>query len=213
MRWISVLAVALVAATVQAEEPPLPKKCLCSPPQLGIAKATGSGNSLVIELKLVNVKWVEEAKDVTVEKIVVVDGKEQKVTETQKVGMMVAMPDGWTSRILKPQNIRFELYDIQGKPVAWDVVARSLAKETAVLVSVEPVDPFYLQTTKSGTLVIVAPAEVLYPPVAPKILEQPGSGPRTSPPQPAPAVPGPATAPGKVIVPPPATKTKPKQEP
>jgi len=107
MRWFCVFAVAFVAATVQAEEPRLPKKCLCSPPQLGIAKATGSGDALVIELKLVDVKWVGEAKDVTVEKIVVVDGKEQKVTETQKVTMGVAMP-GWTSRILKPQNIRFE---------------------------------------------------------------------------------------------------------
>lgn len=55
--------------------------------------------------------------------------------------------------------------DIKGKPVAPARVAALLKKDTAVLVSLNgPVDPFFLQTTKPGTLIVQLPAHRLTAP-------------------------------------------------
>ena len=58
-----------------------------------------------------------------------------------------------------------------GKPVDRKAAVRELLRreETPVLVPPDgkPVDPFYLKPVKEGTLIVVVPAEKLFPPAAP----------------------------------------------
>jgi hypothetical protein len=54
--------------------------------------------------------------------------------------------------------------ELKGNPLPPSKVAQMLKKETAVLVSTSgPVNPYYLQTTKPGTLIVQMPINLLYP--------------------------------------------------
>src|SRR5262249_34837110 len=53
----------------------------------------------------------------------------------------------------------FRVFGLDGKAVHRKTLARLLARETPLLLSADgkPVDPFYLQVMKAGTLVLVLP--------------------------------------------------------
>jgi hypothetical protein len=173
MRWISVLAVALVAATVQAEEPPLPKTCPTSPLEIGLAKAFKTDDSIAIKLMLVNRVPATEARTVPVTKKVLQDGKEATITVNEVVTVQVMNPVGWNQVLLRSTDPTVSFHDIQGKSLAWEKVLTALDKETPVLVSRDPIDPFFLKTMKPETLVIVAPPTVLFYPQAPVVPQPP----------------------------------------
>ncbi len=191
MRGLAILTVVLFATAAGAQEPALPKTCVCSPPQTALAKAVKIGDGLEIKLKLVKTEVKNVTKQIQVEKVKVVDGKQVKYTETQEVTVCVAKPVGWREVTLNHEKAPVFVHDMHGKSVAWDHVAKALAKETPVLISVEPVDPFYLQTMKPETLVIVGLPEAIYGPPLPSpiITTPPGGNPA------APIVPAPATKP------------------
>lgn len=173
---------ALFASTAWTQEIRPPEKCLCSPPQTALAQATKKDDALEIKLKLVNIQQTTVQKQVAVEKVKEVEGKQVKYTETVLVSVCVPKPHGWNEITLNTKNKPVIVYDVRGKSVAWKEVAKALTKEKPVLVSVEPVDPFYLQTMKPETLVIVAPVETIYGPQ--KSLIAPSGSP-----QPVPVVP------------------------
>ncbi len=186
MRGLSLMTALLFAATAWADEPALPKTCLCSPPQTALARAVKNGDALEIKLKLVKAVAETHTKNVTVKKIKIVDGKQVEHEEQQQVSVCVMKPVGWNEVTLKTETIGVTVYDIQGKPVAWEKVAKALTKDTPVLISVEPVDPFYLQTMKPETLVIVGPPHVIHGghagnPAAPPIVLPPATGPSPQP--------------------------------
>jgi len=64
--------------------------------------------------------------------------------------------------IVEVPSKNVEAYTVDGKKVAVDKLAELLAKERAVLFSVDgkKVDPFHLQLYKEGTIVLVPPANV-----------------------------------------------------
>ncbi|MCS6851296.1 MAG: hypothetical protein NZ700_09030 [Gemmataceae bacterium] len=166
----------LFAATAWADEPALPRTCLCSPPQTALARAVKNGDALQIKLKLVKTVAETHTKPVTVKKIKEVDGKQVEYTEQQLAKVCVMKPVGWNEVTLQTDTLGVGVYDVQGKPVAWDKVAKVLTKDTPVLVSTEPVDPFYLQTMKPETLVIVGPPNAIYGAPMPQIMTTPPGG-------------------------------------
>lgn len=162
MRGLSLMTALLLAATAWADEPALPRTCLCSPPQTALARAVKNGDALELKLKLVKTIAETQTKTATVKKIKVVDGKQVEYSEQVPVTICVMKPAGWNEVTLKTETVGVGVYDVQGKPVAWDKVAKVLTRDTPVLISVEPVDPFYLQTMKPETLVIVGPPHAIH---------------------------------------------------
>lgn len=195
MRGLSVVVVVSLTMVSWAEESALPKTCLCSPPQTALARAVKKGTALEIKLKLVKTVAETQTKNVTVRKIKEVDGKQLEYTEQQPVTICVMKPVGWNEVTLKTETIGVGVYDIQGKPVAWDKVAKALTKDTPVLISVEPVDPFYLQTMKSETLVIVGPPDAIFGSPRPQIITTPPGGNPAAPLNVLPPATGPTTQP------------------
>lgn len=178
MRGLAIITVAWFATAAGAQEPALPKTCLCGPLETALAQAVQKGDSLEIKLKLVNTEQKTVEKRIQVEKIRVVDGKPIKYSETQRVTVCVTKAVGWREITLNHEKAPFFVHDVHGKPVAWDRVAVALAKETPVLVSTVTVDPFYLQTMKPETLVIVGSAETVYGlPPSPIVTTAPGENP------------------------------------
>lgn len=162
MRNLLLTTAFLFAATAWADEPALPKTCLCSPPQTAVARVVKNGDTLEIKLKLVKTVAETQTKPATVKKIKVVDGEQLEYTEQISVMICVMKPVGWNEVTVNTETIGVGVYDVQGRLVAWDKVAKALTKDTPVLISVEPVDPFYLQTMRPETLVIVGPPQAIY---------------------------------------------------
>lgn len=196
MRGLSVVVVVSLTTVSWAEEPALPKTCLCSPPQTALARAVKNGDALELKLKLVKTVAETQTKPATVKKIKVVDGKQVEFTEQISVVICVMKPVGWNEVTLKTETPGVGVYDIQGKPVAWDKVAKALTKDTPVLISVEPVDPFYLQPMKPETLVIVGPPHAIFGAPTPQIITTPPGGNPAAPPIVPPPATGPSAQPG-----------------
>jgi hypothetical protein len=92
----------------------------------------------------------------------------EMVPVQREVTVTVMKPKGWREVKLDAAAEGVSAHDTAGKPVAADKLPGLLAKETPVLVSgAGPVDPFHLLTAKEGTLVLVVPPQVVYPPMFP----------------------------------------------
>ncbi len=85
-------------------------------------------------------------------------------------GKAKAVPGGFVpisvevSRRLDAKEIR--AFDADGKPISRTKLAGLLKTETAVLLSADgkPVDPFFLQVVKKGTVILMPPVETMPPP-------------------------------------------------
>jgi hypothetical protein len=86
-----------------------------------------------------------------------VDGKQQERV------MTVMVPKGWLEMTLPLDDKKAQVLDIKGNPVGEKAVARKLAKTTPVLfASYDKPDPYYLQTTKEDTLIVVTTDQVCF---------------------------------------------------
>jgi hypothetical protein len=146
-----------------------------TPPMLMTASATACGPAISLHIRPAQFKPVviDVNRQIPVSDSAVVNGR---VVERVR-NMTVTQQETIFQQILGPtidvflDGAEVQVLDLKGKPVPPARVAQLLKKEIAVLVSHNgPVDPFYLQTTKPGTLIIqmpmnrfVQPTEVLPP--------------------------------------------------
>lgn len=137
-----------------------------APPTLMMASSTGGPDGVWLHVrKTVFVPTPVEVRvetPVTLQEIVngrIVERK-SKVTETHITTMMKPTPHDVVVVPLTCSDVT--IVDLAGKPIDPKRVPQMLKKETAVLVSFSgPVDPFHLQTTKPGTLVVLMPPHYL----------------------------------------------------
>jgi hypothetical protein len=95
----------------------------------------------------------------------VVDGKTviENVPQERTVMRAVQRAVGWRTLSVPVDGESVFVYDLKGKNVAPNGLAKLLDEETPVLLSTSgKVDPFYLKTTKAGTLIVVVPPERFY---------------------------------------------------
>jgi hypothetical protein len=159
-------------------------------PLLLMASATACDAAVTLRVRTVQMEPtpLETVTQVPVRESVIVNGKvvEQTryVEERRQTTTLRAVPGAVIE--IPVDGVAVSVQDLKGKPVTAANVARLLKKETAVLVSVSgPVDPFYLQTTKPGTLIVQMPAQLLnsQPELLPPGTVAPGE-PRLSPAKP-----------------------------
>jgi uncharacterized protein YkwD len=190
----TILSLAVVFGLVVAAPAADPPKITGTMPSLVLAQAASKYGKVTLTVKFHETFWKDVVETYQVEELRTVDGKQVKVTVpktvTKKVSLVV-----WKETEVHLGQPGVSVSDATGKVITPDDVLKRLEKETAILRAVGgPADPFYLQTTKPDTLVLVTP-----PPLPP--------------PQPATPVPSgkitPAIPPAPGSVPPPA---KPKGE-
>ncbi len=154
------LVACLAAVPARSEEPKLPADGTA--PIVALASATEADGKVTIRLRVVDsvptvvYKSITKVQTVTV----VVDGKSlQKEVPVQfKLPVQVMKPIRWREVKLSAATPGVEVRDLAGKLVPVKKLPTLLEKETAILLSTNgPVDPFHLQLTKEGTLVVLAP--------------------------------------------------------
>jgi hypothetical protein len=140
-------------------------------PLLLMASATTRDGAVTLHLRTVQMEAAtqETITRTPVKETILVNGRvvEQTrlVEERRQTTVLRPVPGPAIDAPL--DGLEVSVQDLKGKPVTPANVARLLKKETAVLVSVSgPVDPYYLQTTKLGTLIVQMPAQVLNAPPA-----------------------------------------------
>jgi hypothetical protein len=138
----AVLVAALSAAVPAAEPAARPSG---PPPQMMAVKYDKEGF-------LTAITTVPVYKEVERNQVVIVDGK--PVTTIVKSAVMESVP---VTRQYKVKDMK--LFGLDGLPIDADKLPKLLARETMVLVSPDgrPLDSFYTQFFKEGTLVIVLP--------------------------------------------------------
>jgi hypothetical protein len=164
---ISALVLLAPAIRVVADEPiPVSQPV---PPTLMMASATASCCNGV-NLRIQTVQFTQAVQEVKV-KVPVTEktwhkGKWVEHTRTveQRQLMTVLQPIPAAVVEVPIDGAIVSVCELKGNPVSPSKVAQMLKKETAVLVSMSgPIDPYYLQTTKPGTLIVHVPANMLYP--------------------------------------------------
>ncbi len=140
-----VLAAALVGA--QAE----PATLSGTPPQQALAIIDGEGN---LHITIATCNCFPGSQETTVE----VPDK----PGGEKAQVKVKMSSVTLTTVELPARA-VEAYTADGQPIKRDRLAEMLAKERAVLVTVDgrKADPFLLQLYKEGTIVLVPPANVV----------------------------------------------------
>jgi hypothetical protein len=150
------------AGSLVAEDPKLPANT--NQPSLVLASAAEADGKITLRLRLVEVTAAAEKKTVTSYQTVtqVEDGKivTKQVPIQQEVMMMVMKPSRWREVKLTADEANFEVRDLAGKVVPAKKLPSLLEKESPVLLSTSgPIDSFYLQLAKEGTLVVIAPQD------------------------------------------------------
>jgi hypothetical protein len=108
----------------------------------------------------------------------VVDGRTVVDTKYHDVNKMetrlLSRFGGWREINVGVDGFEVVVLDLNGKLVRGDRLLHLLAKEGPLLLSTSGrVDPFYLQTTKPGTLIAIVPPDLVYPPVVTEPAPQP----------------------------------------
>jgi hypothetical protein len=180
-------AIFISAAGASAAEPAPP--IAPAQPMLLTASATACNGAITLHLRTVTVEPATQEMVIRtpVKETAIVNGRvvEQNrfVEERRQITIMRPVPGVVIDVPL--DGLAVVVSDLKGKPVTPANVTRLLKKETAVLVSTSgPVDPYYLQTTKLGTLIVQMPAQFLNPPtelLAPRRADS--SSPPVAPPQ------------------------------
>lgn len=162
MRGLAILTVVLFATATGAQGPPRPKTdkdkepaYAPMPPEVVLATAVGDKGEIHVDVRVT--KYVTYTESVEV--IKKVDGKDVKslvpVTKTRSVSIMEA----------KKFDLAKEgtsVITADGKPLKLEDAIKRLEKKTPILISFGgPPDPFYLQTTKPDTLILIMPAPQL----------------------------------------------------
>jgi hypothetical protein len=164
---------ALLVPTARADDPKLPASM--DLPFTALAKAsTDPKGGATITLRVVATAPAIATKKVIEYRAVIKEVNGKQVTEQvpveREVPITVMKPTGWREVKIGTGEKGVSFHDTAGKPVAADKVVTLLAKEVPVLVAAEPIDPFHLLTTKEGTLVLVVPPHLLFPPAPEPIL-------------------------------------------
>ncbi len=137
-------------------------------PTLMWASATASGNGVSLRIQTIQyVPGVQEykvtypVKEKTwhkgklVEHTRMVEQRQMQNVLVPAVGPIVEVP-------MEASNVY--VFEPRGSQLATSSVAQLLARQTAVLVSTTgPVQPYYIQTSPPGTLIVQIPANLLYP--------------------------------------------------
>lgn len=157
-----------VAGIAPAQEPPRPKTdkdkepaYAPMPPTLVLATAVGDKGEIHVDVRVT--KYVNYTESVEV--IKKVDGKDVKsvvpVTKTRSVSIM----DTSKFDLAKEGT---SVITADGKPLKREDAIKRLEKKTPILISFDgPPDPYYLQTTKPDTLILIMPAPQLAVPAVP----------------------------------------------
>lgn len=168
MRALIAVCVVTVTCTafLGAEEP----IAAPAPPTLMMASATPCGPAVTLHIRTTQFvpTTIDIGRKMPVSDSTIVNGRvvervrylevlEQQTVMRPTPGAVISVPvDGEHVFVT----------DLKGKPVLPSRLATMLKKETAVLVSMNgPVDPFFLQTTKPGTLIVYLPAERMSAPL------------------------------------------------
>lgn len=168
MRTVLSLAVVFgLVAGSSAQEPPkvtpviaptvdLPK-ITGTVPQVVLAKAATKDGKVVVTVKLAEQICFPETQTVSMDVVKRVDGKDVTEKVTKAVTVTVCKTQ-WKVVEIPMGQPGVSVTDGTGKAVSQDDVLKRLEKETAILRAMGgPADPFYLQTTKPETLVLVTP--------------------------------------------------------
>lgn len=158
----------LVSAAGVAANEPLPP---AQPLVLTAMATTDIDGCVVLHIRMVEMQQdVQEIiSQIPIREVTIVNGRvierNRMIEERRQVPVLRAVP----GRVIEVPLMGGEVgvFEMKGKPVLPKDVANRLKKEQHVLVSVSgPVDPYFLQTTKGGTLIIQMPAQLLYPAAA-----------------------------------------------
>lgn len=161
------LAIFISIAGVSAAEPAPP--IAPAQPMLVTASATACNGAITLHLRTITVEPVTQEMIIRtpVKETTIVNGRvvEQNRLVEERRQITVMRPAPGVVIDVPLDGFAVVVSDLKGKPVTPANVTRLLKKETAVLLSTSgPVDPYYLQTTKLGTLIVQAPAQLLNPP-------------------------------------------------
>ena len=139
---LGVAALSLVGANIRTDKISLPK----GPQPMQVAAQIDKEGNLLI--RQTTTAYVPETRQRIVQK----DGR--NVTETFTTYVAV-----YRTVEYRVKSKGFQVRGLDGKAVDRNTLARRLARETPMLLSADgkPVDPFYLQVLKAGTLVLVLP--------------------------------------------------------
>jgi hypothetical protein len=150
----------LAAVPARSDEPKLPASATA--PIVALASATEADGKVTIRLRVLDSVPTMESKTITtVQKVTaLVDGKPviKEVPVQTRMSVVVMKPKRWREVKLSAATPGVEVRDLAGKLVPAQKLPALLEKEKAILLSTNgPVDPFHLQLTKEGTLVVLAP--------------------------------------------------------
>jgi hypothetical protein len=160
---VSLAILGWATITIAAEPAPL-----VSPgqPLLLMASATTCDGAVTLRIRTTQIEpTVQEViAQIPVKEATIVNGriveKTRLVEDRRQTTVLRTVPGAVIDATI--DGLAVFVQDLKGKPVAPASVTNLLKKETAVLVSVSgPVDPYYLQTTKPGTLIVQIPAQLL----------------------------------------------------
>ncbi len=166
--FLSLMVLIGVAGVAPAQEPTKPKTdkepvYASMPPEVVLATVRDKGE---IHVDVRETKYVTYTENVEV--IKKVDGKDVKevlpVTKTRSVSITVAKKFDLAKK-------GASVTTADGKPVKLEDAIKRLEKKTPILMSYGgPPDPFYLQTTKPETLILIFPLTAPQPavPMPPK---------------------------------------------
>jgi hypothetical protein len=147
-------------AAVCADEPKPPEG---SQPTTVLAKAMpGDKEGVMLQIRTPQMvaQMVTETVKVTVPVERIADGKRvtEYVQQERRVQVTKLRPMGWRTVRVPVDGEAVFVHDLKGKKVEPRGLAKLLDEETPVLLSTNgKVDPFYLKTTKAGTLIVVMP--------------------------------------------------------
>ncbi len=145
-------SVVLFALLGQAPGEPAPKSIAGLPPVQGVASMDGKGNLAIARVTTMGgygmgdrELWLKAPEKKPGEKVMV------RAKVTQMIVTIVEVPAGVV-----------EAYTVDGKVIAPAKLAEMLAKERAVLISVDgkKLDPFHVQLYKEDTIILVPPANL-----------------------------------------------------
>jgi hypothetical protein len=175
---VSLAALIGIAGIAPAQEPTKPRTdkepaYAPMPPSVVMATVVGNNGEMNVEVRVTKLVTYTE----NVEVIQKVDGREVKsvvpVTKTRSVSIMEAQKFDLAKE-------GTSVITADGKPLKLEDAIKRLERKTPILISQGgPPDPYYLQTTKPDTLVIILPLPqpavpvVPGPPLPPKVSPTP----------------------------------------
>lgn len=161
------------------------------------AKAKLNDEGQIVVKKVESCQAFEEVeKDVPVKQVRKVNGKGVEETVMKKVVTIVCKTVCYENEFKIPAG-EATFFDLDGKPISADAVAKALKKETTILYATRMVPNYYLSIFKPGTLVLKVEPQQMYG----EVQAAPAPAPAVAP-VPAPAAPAAdPTAPAKVPAP------------